>query len=78
MEIEPPYLRQGRFWYKTVDIKRPPLVIEIMAVNETSYQYREWSPTVQGMRNAVGRRVEFEAPTIDEGSEEWKMALIAY
>ena len=49
MEIEPPQLRQGQFWYKTVDIAGPPLVIEIMAVDATSYQYREWLPTVQGM-----------------------------
>ena len=61
-------------WYKTVDLERPPLVIEIMAVNTTSYQYREWLPTVQGMRHAVGRMVEWEAPTLDAGLEEWKMS----
>ena len=74
MEIEPPHLRPGQFWYKTVDIAGPPLVIEIMAVDAISYQYREWLPTVQGMRHAVGRMVEWEAPFIDAGSEEWKIS----
>jgi hypothetical protein len=45
-----------------------------MAVNETNYQYREWLPMIQGIRNAVGRQVEWEAPNIDEGSEEWMIA----
>jgi hypothetical protein len=74
MEIEPPHLRQGRFWYKTVDIAGPPLFIKIMTVDATSYQYREWLPTVQGMRHAVCRMVEWEAPLIDAGSEEWEIS----
>ena len=72
--IEPPHLRQGQFWYKTADPEGPPMVIEIMAVNPISYQYREWLPTVRGMRHAVGRMVEWEAPDIEEGSEEWHMS----
>jgi hypothetical protein len=74
IEIERPHMRPGQFWYKTVDIAGPPLVIEIMAVDAISYQYREWLPTVQGIRNAVGRMVEWEAPPIDEGLEEWKIS----
>jgi hypothetical protein len=74
MKIETRPLRQGQFWYKTVDLERLPLIVKIMAVNATSYQYREWLPTVQGMRHAVGRMVEWEAPTIDEGLEEWRIS----
>ena len=72
--IEPPQLRQGQFWYKTMDPERSPMVIEIMAVTPNSYQYREWLPTVRGMRHAVGRMVEWEAPDIEAGSEEWHMS----
>ena len=50
------------------------MVIEIMAVNPISYQFREWLPTVRGMRHAVGRMVEWAAPDIEEGSEEWHMS----
>ena len=57
MAIESPHLRQGQFWYKTADPECSPLVIEIMAVNSISYQYREWLPTVRGMRHAVERMV---------------------
>ena len=56
--IEPPHLRQSQFWYKTADLECSPMVIEIMAVNLISYQYREWLPTVRGMRHAIGRMVE--------------------
>jgi len=69
--IEPPHLRQGQFWYKTTDPERSLMVIEIMNVTPVSYQYREWLPTVRGMRHAVGRMVEWEAPDIETGSEEW-------
>ena len=72
--IEPPHLRQGQFWYKTADPEGSPMVIEIMAVTPISYQDREWLPTVRGMRHAVGRMVEWEAPDIEEGYEEWHMS----
>ena len=75
--IDPPHLRQGKFWYKTADPEGPPMVIEIMAVNPVSYQFWEWLPTVRGMRHAVGRMVEWEAPVIEEGSEECKICLNA-
>ena len=45
-----------------------------MAVNSISYQYRELLPTVRGKRHAVGRMVVWEAPDIEEGSEEWNMS----
>ena len=72
--IEPPHLRQGQFWYKTAEPEGSPMVIEIMAVNPISYQYWEWLPTVRGMKHSVGRMIEWEAPDIEEGSEEWKMS----
>jgi hypothetical protein len=40
-----------------------------MKVTATEYYYREWRPTVQGMRNAVGRQVEWAAPPFDIQSE---------
>ena len=45
-----------------------------MAVTHISYQYREWLPTVRGMRHAIGRMVEWEAPDIEESSEVWNMS----
>ena len=72
--IEPPHLRQGQFCHKTAEPEGSPMVIEIMSVNPISYQYREWLPTVRGMRHAVGRMVEWEAPDIEEGSEGWNMS----
>ena len=48
------------------------MVIEIMAVTPINYQYREWLPTVRGMRHAV-RMVEWEAPDIEESSEVWNI-----
>ena len=47
------------------------MVIEKMAVTSINYQSREWLPTVRGMRHAVDRMVEWEAPDIEESSEEW-------
>jgi hypothetical protein len=35
------------------------------------YQYREWSPTVQGMQNAFGRKVEWTAANITTQTEKW-------
>ena len=52
--IEPPHLRQGQFGYKATDQDGSLMVIEIMAVMHSSYQYREWLPTVRGMRHAIG------------------------
>jgi hypothetical protein len=76
MEIEPPYLRQGRFWYKAVAADSMIQVIEIMEVQETRYQYRVWHDAVPGMRHAVGRSVVWEAPQINVSSEEWGMARL--
>jgi hypothetical protein len=42
-----------------------------MNVTPTHYQYREWAPTVQGMRNAVGRQVEWTAAYITTQAEQW-------
>ena len=62
MAIEPPYLRQGQFWYKAVAADSMFQVIEIMEVQETRYQYRVWHAAVPGIRHAVGRSVVWEAP----------------
>ena len=45
-----------------------------MAVTPINYQYREWLPTVRGMRHVVGLMVEWEAPDIEKGSEKWNMS----
>jgi len=71
MAIEPPYLRQGQFWYKAGAVDGMIQVIEIMEVQETRYQYRVWLDAVPGMRHAVGRLVVWEAPQINVRSEEW-------
>ena len=42
-----------------------------MEVTAEEYHYREWRPTVQGMRHAVGRKVEWTAPSIEVQSERW-------
>ena len=73
MEILPPILQQGQFWYKTNDFNQPPQVIEIMEVTSEAYHYRVWRPTVQGMRHAVGRQVEWTAPSITAQSERWSI-----
>ena len=46
-------------------------VIEIMEVTTATYHYREWRPTVQGMRHAVGRQVEWAASLSEGQSERW-------
>ena len=49
-------------------------VTEIMVVQETGYQYREWQAAVPGMRHAVGKQVVWKVPHINLCSEEWVMA----
>ena len=71
LTIEPPLLRQGQFWYRTDCLNGITTVIEIMSVSPTQYQYREWSPTVQGMRNEIGRQVEWTAVDIATQAEKW-------
>ena len=71
MEILPPILQQGQFWYKTNDFNQPPQVIEIMEVTSEEYHYRVWRPTVQGMWHAVGRQVEWTASSIMVQNERW-------
>jgi hypothetical protein len=39
MELKPPYLCQGQFWYKKAAADSTTQVIEIMVVQETGYQY---------------------------------------
>ena len=65
MKILPPILQQGRFWYKTNDSDQTLQAIKIMEVKAEEYHYREWRPTVQGMRHAAGRQVEWTAPSIE-------------
>ena len=43
-----------------------------MEVTAEEYHYREWRPTVQGMRHAVGRQVKWAAPSIEGQSEQWR------
>ena len=69
MNILPPSLQQGQFWYKTDEADQTLQVIEIMEVTPEMYHYREWRPTVQGMRHAVGRQVEWAA-LLSEGQSE--------
>jgi hypothetical protein len=42
-----------------------------MEVTAKEYHYREWRPTVQGMRHAVERQVKWTAPSIEVQSERW-------
>jgi hypothetical protein len=70
MEILPPFLQQGQFWYKTDEADQTLQVIEIMEVTPETYHYREWRPTVQGMRHAVGRQVEWAA-SLSEGQTQF-------
>ena len=72
MEILPLFLQQVQFWYKTDEADQTLQVIEIMEVTAEKYHYREWHPTVQGMRHAVGRQVEWAAPSNEEQSERWR------
>ena len=72
MKILPPLIQQGHFWYKTDETGQTLQVIEIMEVKAEEYHYREWHPTVQGMRHAVGRQVEWAAPSSEEQSERWR------
>ena len=64
LTTEPPLLRQEQFWYRTDSHTGTPTVIEIMEVTHMQYHYREWAHTMQGMRNAVGRQVEWTAADI--------------
>ena len=50
MDILPPSLQQEKFWYKPDEADQTLQVIEIMEVTTVDYHYREWRPTVQGMR----------------------------
>ena len=65
MEILPPILQQEQFWYKTNNSDHTLPVIQIMEVTAEEYHYREWRPTEQDMRHAVGRKVEWTAPSIE-------------
>ena len=78
LTTEPPLLRQGQFWYRTDCLNGITTVIEIMSVSPTQYQYREWAPTVQGMRNAVGRQVEWTAADIATQAEQWSEGHVHY
>ena len=71
MDILPPSLQQGQFWYKTDEADQTLQVIEIMKVTTATYHYREWRPTVQGMRHAVGRQVKWAASLSEGQSERW-------
>ena len=72
MEILPPLLQQGQIWYKTDETDQTLQAIEIMEVTAEEYHYRECRPTVQGMRHAEGRQMEWAAPSIEIQSERWR------
>jgi hypothetical protein len=71
MEILPLILQQGQLLYKTNDSDQTLQAIEFMEVIAEEYHERECHPTVQGMRHAVGRQVEWAAPSIEVQSERW-------
>ena len=62
----------GRILVPHRRIRPDPAAIEIMEVTVEEYHYREWRPTVQGMRHAVGCQVEWAAPSIEIQSERWR------
>jgi hypothetical protein len=69
MNILTPILQQGQFWYKRNDSDQTLQAIEIIKVTAEEYHYREWRPTVRGMRHAVWRQLEWTAPSIEIQTE---------
>ena len=46
-------------------------VIEIMAVVQDEFSYLIWTPTMLGMRNTIGRRVEWQAADLLRRLDAW-------
>jgi len=72
MQVQPPRVRQGQFWYKMNGRYGTRTDIEVMATFQRSFEYRTWKPTVEGMITTVGRKVEWTAPLLQSQGDCWE------